>query len=149
MNIKEKMLAAVSEHGLADVLFHLSEVVDHLQQVSTGWNAVKFGEVSNNLKRQSQMTNSPELLVILKELYGKPKVRLLVLDRTRDLELEYKFTIAVLTPDEPAVTLREFHELDRVHADLRLRELHDRYHVVDMAETEWFPVGAHQSCTSW
>lgn len=146
-NIKNKLAEMVKEHGLADVLFHLSELVYDIKNKTTiNIAAVKLADIGYALKQQAQAATANEMLVMFEKLYGKPKMRLVVYDFTRDPNREYKFTIAIRTPENApeAITLREVYELDRAHADLKLTELQKRYDVVEVVELEWFPAGNFQ-----
>jgi hypothetical protein len=144
MNLKQKLTELVKEHGLTDVLFHLSELVYDIKNKTTiNIAALKLGDIGYALKQQAQAATDKDMLVMFEGLYGKPKVRLVVYDFSRDTNREYKFTIAIRTPENApeAITLREVQELDRAHADLKLTELRKRYDVVEVIDLEWFPPG--------
>lgn len=146
-NLTTTLEDAINQFGLPDVLANLAVRVRRIKDKTlVGISAAILADIAYDLEKCSNLATNAEMLVLFEELHGKPKVRVLVYDYTRDTSREYKFTVAIRTPEDApnAETLRETQELDRAHVDLKLTELRNRYEVVEVVDMEWFPPGHFQ-----
>jgi spore cortex formation protein SpoVR/YcgB (stage V sporulation) len=146
-NLTTTLEDAISRFGLPDVLANLAFRVRRMKDKTlVTLAACKLADIAYALEQASYQATASDMVIAFESLYDKPKMRVVVYDFTRDKSREYKFTVAIRTPEDApnAETLRETQELDRAHVDLKLTQLRTRYDVVEVVELEWFPAGNFQ-----
>lgn len=146
-NLSTTLANLIEQYGLSDVLAKLAtQVQDIKHQTGISMAAAKLADIAYALNQQSQTAQSVELVRVFEYLHGKPKVRVVVYDYTRDGSREYKFTVHIRTPEDAPLSevLRETQQLDRPTVDHYITQLRNRYEVVEVVELEWFPAGNFQ-----
>lgn len=146
-NLSTTLADLIEKYGLSDVLAKLAVQVRDIKGTTTvNLAACHMADIAHALEQQSRTAQSAAMVQVFEELHGKPKVRVVVYDYTRDDNREYKFNVHIRTPEDAPLSevLRETQQLDRAHVDLYIHQLRGRYDVLEVVELTWFPQAINQ-----
>lgn len=146
-NLSTTLAELIEKYGLPDVLSKLAVQVQDVKNTCTvNLAACHMADIAHALNQQSVIAQSAAMVQVFEELHGKPKVRVVVYDYTRDASREAKFQVHIRTPEDAPLSevLRDTPQLDRAAVDFYIERLRNRYDVVQVIDLEWFPAGNFQ-----